>query len=441
MPGGSWDGNHQLKFAAAGEKQYFVLSMKNDRWEETNFKSTGVTFDNTGVWFDQSLSPRDFVVGLEGYGYNWYANEQTGDMYGRASAADEIRGCAVRVLVRGEEMHSGSWIKNDGGNCLFLFRSAYDVGHMSRKLRIEGAYIAECADSTVPTMDAKPGTSAELRFYDYDIGAWTTKITIENGSAVWAYYPSSAPYPVEREKSYLVSFLVGADADEGNPFVWSEKIDPSVPSSYILPASTNRTLADLTTPVWSTIPGAAASSNLYAVQYMYSMLPTSGVFVSQVYDTNNDSPAYSRMDWAADVPAGCTLRMKVRTGSDPEMSDAPAWSNVTAMASSGGINPGSKRYVQFLARMTPNSVWWGSATPRLKNVTVAWAGHDSIVDIGGTFTKGPDCGIFEVFVDGRPLKTGVRVDLEIFQDTRGFVGNRRVTSALSAMVTPRNSGR
>ena len=64
------------------------------------------------------------------------------------------------------------------------------------------------------------------------------------------------------------------------------------------------------------------------------------------------------------------------------------------------------------------------------------------MDIGGTFTKGPDYGVFKVSVDGREIKTGVVIDLEIFEQARGYRGaNRTIRSSLTSEVTPLNTGR
>jgi len=108
MPAGSWSGNYHLYFPATAVGQSFSLSLENDRWEESNFRGLGSLYENTTVNFDQSLSPYDFVATLDGVGWNWYANQQTGDTSG-ISEGDLLRGCAVRVLLRGREMLSGNW--------------------------------------------------------------------------------------------------------------------------------------------------------------------------------------------------------------------------------------------------------------------------------------------------------------------------------------------
>ena len=172
---------------------------------------------------------------------------------------------------------------------------------------------------------------------------------------------------------------------------------------------------------------------------MYTTYPTNGYYVSPVMDTQLDAPAYQNISWDAYEPWGSSLKLKVRSGNSNDLSDAQAWTNITAMTSPGSINPGNSQYCQFYAEFEPSSS--GLAAPKLKDVTVRWTGEERFVDVGGTFTKGPNYGTFDLTVDGQQIKTGVSIDLEIFKDTRGYRGTRRITSALTSEVTPRNSGR
>ena len=438
MSGGSWDGNYQLSFPATGAGQYFTLTMNNDRWEETNFRQTGSIKDNVQVLFDSGLTPNDFVVALEGYGYNWNVTDQTADPVGGSSGYDQLRGCAVRLLMRGEEMAYGNWIPYDGGNVIALFRGSSVPGHPEYRFTIREVHIAECADHETPTPDVVASTDKKLRFWNGS--AWADGMTIENGSSAWAYYPATGSFPIEKEKSYIVSFLVADVADQGTCHRWADRRDATTPSAYIIPRTNAPTAADLVDATWSDRADIITSTNLFSFQYLYTSLPTNGFFESGPFDTQLAAPAFSSMSWNAQVPSGCSLKMKVRTDDHDDMSGATAWSNVTAMTSGGAISPGSKRYVQFRAEMTPDSTFWGSASPKLKDVTIQWTGEKRMVDVGGTFTKGPNYGIFKLSVDGNPIKTGVTIDLEIFKDTRGFVGTKRMTSSLVSEVRPRNTG-
>jgi hypothetical protein len=95
--------------------------------------------------------------------------------------------------------------------------------------------------------------------------------------------------------------------------------------------------------------------------------------------------------------------------------------------------------VQVSAQLKPDAA--GLSTPRLKDFTVKWTGETRAVDVGGTFTKGPDYGIFQLTVDGLQLKRGVVVYLKIYEATLGYSGNRTITSELTSEIVPRNSGK
>ena len=84
-----------------------------------------------------------------------------------------------------------------------------------------------------------------------------------------------------------------------------------------------------------------------------------------------------------------------------------------------------------------------SASPRLRRVLISWDGEPKYVDITANLLKGPDCGMFKVEVDGKPLVRGVTMEIEIFKDvlTQGGVKKERLRSSMMAEVEPRNSAR
>ena len=429
MAGGSWSGNYQLYFPGVAAGNSFTLTMDNDRWEETNFKGIGSVFSNTTVRFDESLSPSDFVVSLDAYGYKWYANEQTGDTNGAPAALDAVRGCAVRVPLRGDEMANGGWISSGSSICWVFFRSG---AASADKLKILAAYIGECSSTDSNSMDVAAGTQQALTFGS----PAAPGITVDGGQTRFSNY---AVYPVDKEKSYVVSFLVDGAAAMGNAWEWQELSAPTAVGSYIIPAASSPTAADLAAPVWSTRGDVMPTNSVLGVRMLYGSYPTNGSFTSQIIDTHLGSPAYTQLDWNKDQPSGSYLGLKVRTGSSNDLSDAASWGSISAMTSPGAISPGNHRYVQFRAELRPS--FYGISTPRLKDVTIKWTGAEQVVDIGGTFTKGPDYGVFEVEVDGVRVMTGVEVYLKIFKDVYGYVGSRRMTSCLTTEITPRNTGK
>lgn len=434
---GSWDGNYQLLFPATAAGNSFTLRMANDRWEETNFDGMGTGFEDTEVDFDTTLSPQDFITRLKGYGYSWYAYEQTGCTNaigdplatGYADTGDSVRGCAVRVLIRGSEVENGNWIRYSGGKSWVWIQNG--GASSGEKLKINQASIAECASTNSILPDAEPGT--HHRLVQWSSGVMPIELTA--GSGIWMYH-DLADFPIDREKNYLVTLLIDNAAAFGYARYWEEENDPSGRGCWVIPGGVP---ADVTDSAWSVRGDVTVTNRLYAVKYIYTSYPTNGVFTSQVFDTQLEAPTYTTIGWESVVPWGTWLGLRVRSGSSNDLSDASAWTSISPMTTPGSISPGNGRYVQFQAQMRPSSSGWD--TPKLRSVTVNWEGETRAVDVGGTFTKGPNYGVFEVTVDGRPLTTGINVSLQIFKDVLGFRGTRRIISSLATEVVPRNTGR
>lgn len=426
MANGGWSGNYRLLSSSTATGQYFSLSMENDRWEETNFTQAGAEMDKTIVQFDASASPKTFMVSLEGPGYSWTAWNQTSTLTNGATSGDALRASAVRVLLRGKEMVDGNFLSLNGSMPYVCFSAA-----PSTWLRVVAAYISECSSLDTPSVDAAPTNTVQLNFYgsspSYDIDA---------GSYAWAW--PSTTYEIDRNKSYLVSYLVDNIANHSDAIIWPQT-HAGVTDSWILPAALAPNEAMTRAANWSSL-GPVTTNAVIGVYGLYTTCPTNGTFTSQIVDTHQAAPTYSDIDWKAIKPSGTTLELRVRAGSQPDLSDAPAWTNVTAMTSPGSISPGSGRYVQFQARMKPDSGMW--STPELRDVTLRWVGVQRVVDIGGSFSKGPDHGIWELTVDGNPLVKGVNMDLTIYKDVPVMNGNnRRLTSTVSMEIYPRNTGK
>jgi hypothetical protein len=247
---------------------------------------------------------------------------------------------------------------------------------------------------------------------------------------------------IDKIKSYLVSFLVTDNSGQSDGACWTEST--ANPFSYwVLPASLNPDEAMTRAANWSSL-ARIPTNVLFGVEELYTSYPTNGTFVSPIVDTHQTSPAYQDIGWHSIVPSGTTLNLKVRSGNNSDLSDASAWTNIatsaTASAPSGSasISPGTGRYVQFQAIF--DSDIYGNNTPKLKDVTVRWTGVQRIVNMGGTFSKGPDHGVWELSVDGYPLVKACNMDLTIYKDMPVVGGQtRRITSTVSMEIYPRNT--
>lgn len=424
MTAGSWSGNYQLQFNATAEDQFFTLSLENDRWEETNFRSTGEQHEDTEVLFDPTLSPSDFIVQLEGMQTNWSASLQTSATNGISSSVNEVMGCAVRVLLRGEEMDEGSIITTSGSKCRVNLRAG------AAPLLIQHAFIAEAADHVSPTMDTAASTTTRLTFSGND------SVGILGGNDVWSDY---ANFPIDKEKSYLVSYLVAPVAGGGTVWQWNETASVNGIGSFVIPATSAPAEADTVSSTWSARADVFTTNMLNGIQYLFTTYPTNGVYTSAIFDTTMTAPNYLTIDWSENLPIGSDIRIRTRSSTNEYMIGASSWSSITPITAPATINPGDYRYVQFQAQLTPPSSTLYS--PKLQDITVRWEGEERLVDIGGTFTKGPDYGRFDLLVDGEPLIQGIVIDLEIYDYIRIHGGSNRITSALNSEITPRNTGR
>ncbi len=416
MPTGSWRGRHQLSFPATSVGNYFTLSMKNDRWEETNFNGRGYSANNTKVFFDPSL--KDYVVKLSGNAPTWDTSSQTGDELGQDTAGT-MTNTAVRILLKGSELaDNGSWITYNGQRCKIAF-AASSLGYF----KITDAYIGESSSSTNASMDyAGTPTAITFTLGSKVIPAGTTR------SSKWI------DFPIDREKNYLVSFQTGSLSAQTAPKQWM--CDPTDLSRTVMVASNPMgTIADDIS--WSTQPNTHYTNRVFGLESVDVSYPTTGTYTSKIFDTHLASPKYASISWDAIVPSGTTLSMKVRSGNNPDLSDAPVWSSVAASVHN---NAPYKRYTQFQTTMTSDSD--NLLTPILRNVTITWPGEEQLVDIGGYFTKGPNYGIFEISVDGKALRAALIVELEIFKkNVKGLNNqNRTISSTLKVDMTPRNSG-
>ena len=199
--------------------------------------------------------------------------------------------------------------------------------------------------------------------------------------------------------------------------------------------------------------------------------PDEGSYVSHPFDTTDTSGTQKKMLWEQLMPAagGGAFDIFARTGNSIsedgyEIEDASDWSSLSPLTSTppaDGVAIGTGRYVQFRTTFesqrsarspddgppihSPSATYKGpyrNDTPHLRWVRITYPGQNKYVDVAGELLKGPDRGIFTVKVNGKELVRGVTMEIEIFKDIRGVGGvPLRITSAVSAEVDPRNSGK
>lgn len=429
---GSWKGNHHLRFPAGASGASFVLKIPNDRWEETNFSGLGYLADNTRVEFDESASPKDFIVRLDGMDVAWEASAQTGDPSG-GEPEGSLSNMAVRILQKGADLaDNGSWFSYDGEQCRLTFAAA-----SNETLKVGNVYIGESASTTNESMDYAATTDAPVLAVTF---SGNSSVEIAPGETVVSDW---VDLPIDRHCNYLVSFHIANDPSKDGAYQWEDvrATDPTAPSalSTMVVEDAGSSIANDVT--WSDRADIKPyyTNLVFGLKQIESSHPASGSYTSRIFDTRLKAPVYGDITWNAEVPVGSSLAFKVRTGDQPDLSDAQDWSAISSFDTPRSISASYKRYIQFQALLESDAE--GQITPRLKDVSIEWESERQLVNVGGIFSKGPEFGIFEVSVDGQPIRSGLILDLEIYKDLQTMNrATRRVTSSLRAELTPRNSG-
>ncbi len=440
MPEGSWGGNHQLLFdtGAASEALPLTLQIPCDRWDERNFRTTGAVHERTQVVYDEAAG--HYALELVGKGEAWNAADQTGSGE-TPDATVNFAGCGVRMLIRGDELDTLGFIRHDGritGNSSFwiegrpalYFRippkwSPHDPG-LGPHLLYVAATIAEADPAGAATLDIRPGTLRHLNLQRQG--------SSQNVVGMVGAGTALLPIPISRTNSYVVSLRFPASYSPSYLPVWSNIVDSARIATVTIPAAA---ATDLSAASWSGKTGLATYPDLYALSRMVTAYPADGFFTSQIIDTTIDGPTFDQLAIDAVHPSGTTSSVQVRTGNQPDLSDASAWSAVPPQSSGGALTGLEGRYAQFRARLVSNAL--GDQTPQVSRVAIDWPGETRMVEVGGVITVGPDYGVFSVKVDEKPLVKGLRVALMIFKDVPGTPS--RLTSSMSMEVEPRNTGK
>ncbi|MCF7864855.1 MAG: hypothetical protein K9L89_08700 [Kiritimatiellales bacterium] len=406
MPSGSWKGNYQLYFPATAVGQSFSLSMKNDRWEETNFGETGYTAEDTDVIFDESLSPKDFTVQLRGNDVTWEAALQTDTPVPSSVTNATLKGAYVFVHINGSELlTNGNWIAYTGRKCQLTFQAGSEG-----RFQVDSVYIGKTTllEDTAFAFDS----SIQVKFSS---GSTESPIMNTNQTATTEWIDME----INRTNNYMVAFHIKNDMDKCYPKSWKN----------------NRTT------ISDCVVNSSRTNSIFGLASITASYPANGTYTSQIFDTRLDAPIYRDIAWNSVVPVGTVLTTKVRSGDQPDLSDASAWSALApSSVTPRSVGASYKRYIQFQVQMESNST--GLSTPKLKDLTIDWTGDTQLVNISGTFTKGPAYGIVEVLVDDMPLQSALSIDLLIYRDVYGLnKTTRQVTSSLVAYLRPRNTGK
>lgn len=205
---------------------------------------------------------------------------------------------------------------------------------------------------------------------------------------------------------------------------------------------------------WQNLEGIVMSktngietSDIFALSVIEVGYPRFAYFRSGIYDTQQQTPEYERLDWTEVqlYDKGGDVDLRVRTGNMPDLSDVSEyeWSPWFQGCLNNSLSTLPKRrYIQYEARFECGRAGIISAhtnipTAILRDVTIRWKGKPGLVDLKTQFAKGPDCGIVSAKVDDKEVVKAIEVDMTIFK--RGRLGMNTVHGRM--LVRPLNTGK
>ena len=450
-----------LNVATLAEGDGISMPLYNDAIEEVEFIGAGrnVSLSNTVVRFDEEFNPADrpngaFATFLDGqYAGAWQVEQQTADI--KRSSYFYPTNCTMQIPVMGR------WVTAEGYGPVFrVYKSLYNG--LLKIVNPRYAIVATPPDGVISGPLLTTADQVPLQFYQngVPIGEWS-------GCMSQAYVdlrPAETEL-IEQNATLMLIFEVQVVNYLKDRLTAFQVNRPLVPGCWmLLPKSVTGITGEPETGTGIPPPeeGTAAPTivefdRLPLLEAMAVGYADKGEYISHVYDTRSMNGVSKTIEWQAEIPFGCDLKMYARSGdkmSDNgfEIEDAPVWGSAGEVMNGGSV-PGDGRYVQFRVvsvaqenRLFPGSKDIGgpgpfrSDTPRLHRVLFKWDGEEKYIDVTGRLLKNPDCGIFTVEVDGKPLIRGVTMVIEIFKDIN-TMGNRqqRLRSSMMAEVEPRNS--
>ncbi|MDX9866475.1 MAG: type II secretion system protein [Kiritimatiellia bacterium] len=466
-----------LAATAAGIGDTLHVKVRNDAIEEYEFIGEGrnVAFSNTVVRFDAVSPPSGFAEGTYaaridgqfGTEKNWTCAEQTGHY--RNDYFRPLTNCVIRIPVMADPNRSAAsgepvlyGLKKDGYGPVFrLYKSLYNGG-----LQVLDPSFAVVALQDVPAdynsnLLPKLDPEAQISLEFWQNGAKKTDWAACAKQSFLELRPAEL-IRIPMGSTLMLQFrtTVTAPDDSFTRFdvVRYDKPGVRIPGCWVIPAGGTNLLGVFN---WQGIAGLELKPFVPTLEFAAVNYADGGEYVSHPYDTKSAAGAAKTFAWEADVPAGADLAMFARSGDTLTddgfvIADAPSWENVAEASSGGGFSGNTGRYVQFRATFLaqpasqyPGGGGLGSAgpyrsdTPRIRWARFTWDGEEKYVDVTAELLKSPDCGIFEVKVDNKPLVRGVTMEIEIFKDVKAMSGSKqeRLKSAMTAEVEPRNSGK
>ncbi len=429
---GSWSDRRALAFPASSAGAEIEFSFYNDTWHETLFLTPGSELDKCVTFMHTQSGSVGTRLRPSGRDLAWMAESQSG-----APGAGETNhialGAAVRVIVRGGRAVHGPHLLAAGDGCRVTFRSS---NQPFRAFYILDAFISEAANHDDPGPDIDGSTTTRLRFGTP--ASQKNWVLLSNGGS-----EQTVPLnvPIDLLKSYVISYRVYpwqfSGWGFGSPWVWPLAGQNHRFDSYMIPGSSSPTEADTRAASWSGRGDLVAVPAILGVSEIQTTYADDATYTSRIVDTRLTTPNLQNIAWSATLPsADTTVAFKVRSGNQPDLSDAPPWSSLGHLTLSGAAIPaaaGNGRYIQVRVALNRDRV--NDLIPELSHYTLRWLGEPAYVDFGGVFGRFANGGKVEVLVNGEPPASSLRADLSVRGDVPLGSG---MSWALGIETSPRN---
>lgn len=190
----------------------------------------------------------------------------------------------------------------------------------------------------------------------YNAGPWAMFSTGTDGAQLYARtHNGSGDAAVGLGSEYL-----GSPHHYRIEWTTAGEVNYYIDGSLVYTETTNT----VTTPMRPAISDYAPGGDVVTVDWIHaSPYSSSGTFESRVFDRGRQT-AWGTVSIAADVPAGTTLSIDIRTGDTPTPDDS--WTAFTPVSDGDDI-PAASRYIQYRATLETTDQ---TITPELKSFLI-----------------------------------------------------------------------
>jgi hypothetical protein len=408
--GAEWMGNAQVRFDAAGTGSEISFEVYNDMWCDSNFDAPGAQVSsNCSVKWDTSLqliAPYigDKVVSMD-KGIAWAATACGDSEY----VMEVTNSTLVYDILYGRDLVDDMSITLNGCWARFTFERPAEHALDIRDASIANIYSGESAPITF-----NGGNSS------ITVSAVGDSVVTSDWIELWE---------TDRDKSYVVSF----------------KSTPQYPGKWGLLCQENTDGVSLS---WIDGDWTPYAAGLASMEVGY---PARAIYRSGVYDTHCAAADFEKLYWTQieRFEDGYDIDVRIRCGNNQDLSDGD-W--LEANPNNDGyfqVNGGSslrlmseKRYLQYEVLFScgdrgHSGAHTNAPSSILRDVSVLWTPPMGLVDLEVDFGMGPDCGIVEATVDGKPLTKSLVIDMEVYKD-----GPRALQTARAQIeIKPLNTGK